>query len=131
MATHALGCLVFAQQGIFGLLLMIEDDLFPAPVAMTNLALGPEFSLVSLFLVVVLFVTGITFHLELVFVDIALVAFGALGVFVLARQWEFGLFVMIERDFFPAALHMASLALGAEFFFMFVVFVVTRMTVGF
>jgi len=41
-------------------------------------------------------------------------ALGTLDIVVLAQQREFGFLVMIERDLFPAALHVAGFALGSE-----------------
>lgn len=106
---------MLAEQLVLGLAVMIKNDLFPAFFAVAGLAFDSEFSLVPFFLVVIFFVTGIAFHLELVFVDIALVTFDAFDVVMLSAQREFRLLVMIKRDFFPAPFDMAGFALGAEF----------------
>ncbi len=74
VACHALRVAVLAQQGVFGLLVVIEGHFFPAFRIVASLALGAEFTLVPFFLVVVFLVTGIAVHLQLVFVQIALVA---------------------------------------------------------
>lgn len=74
MASHAFRIAMLAQQGVLGLLVVIEGHFFPAFRIVASLALGAEFTLVPFFLVVVFLVTGIAVHLQLVFVQIALVA---------------------------------------------------------
>ena len=58
----------------------------------------------------------------------ACVATRAFGLFVLAQQRCPGLPVVIEEDFFPVSLDMASLAPGPEAAFMLVVLLVTGNT---
>lgn len=109
------GLAVLAKQLVFGLSVMIKNDLFPALVVVTGLALGAKFSLVTFFLVVVLFVTGKAIHLELVLIDVALVTFDTFDVVMLSAQRKFCFPVVIKWNFFPAAFDMAGFALGAEF----------------
>lgn len=74
VTAHALRVAMLAPQGVLGLLVVIEGHFFPAFRIVASLALGAEFTLVPFFLVVVFLVTGIAVHLQLVFVQIALVA---------------------------------------------------------
>ena len=94
---------------------MIEGNTFPALLGMAALALGAKFSLVPFFLVIVLLVAGDALLLELILVQVTLVAFGTLDFLVLAQQRILGLLVVIENALFPALLVVASLALGTEF----------------
>jgi hypothetical protein len=116
---------MLAKQLVFCLVVMIKDDLFPALVVVTGLALGSEFPLVPLFLVIVLFVTGKTIHLQLVLVQVAFVTRCAFDVPVLPAQRILGFLVVIKRNLFPATLDMAGLALGAELVLMYVIFFMT------
>ena len=106
MATDAFRVAVLAQQRVIGLLVVVENNLFPALCVMASLTLGSEIALV----LVVFLVAGIAVHLELVLIQVSLVAIVALHIAMLSKQREFGLPVMIERDFLPAALDMTGLA---------------------
>jgi hypothetical protein len=114
VATYALDLFMFTVQRILGLLGVIKQNFLPIALGMAAFALRTEVALV--YLVIILLVAGHASHLQLVFVQIALVAayaFQRRAVF--AEQREFGLLLVIEQDFFPIALGMASLALAAEF----------------
>lgn len=86
------------------------------------------FSLLSLVLVI-FFVTGNTLALYLVLIDIPLVAAAAFDFFMLAEQGVFGLFCMVEQNFFPFSLDVATFALRTKTSFVFIVFLVTGKTV--
>ena len=53
----------------------------------------------------------------------------ALCVMVFPEQGEFGFLVMIEQDFLPALIIVATLALGAKIALVLVVFLVARVTI--
>ncbi len=118
MATDAFRIAMLAQQRVIGLLVVVENNFLPALFVMANFALGSEIPLV----LVVFLVTGVAIHLELVLIQIALVAIVALDIAMFPKQREFGLPVMIERDFLPAALNMAGLAFRPKLALVLVVF---------
>lgn len=122
VAADAFRVMVLSEQRILGLLVVVEDNFFPALFVMTGFALGPKIPLV----LIVFLVARQAIHLELVPVNIAFVASNALDVVVLPKQRESGFLVMIEWDLFPAALDMARFALRPEFALVLVVFFVTR-----
>lgn len=105
---------MLAEQREFGLFVVIERDIFPAALDMAGFALGAEFALVSLRSVIILLVTGDTLLFELVLVQVAFVAFGALRFLVFAQQRKFGL-VVVEDGLFPALRVVTGLALGTKF----------------
>ena len=84
MTGNTLGLAMLAKQLVFGLLVMIKNDFLPALVIVASLTFGTEFSLVPFFLVIVLFVTGNTVHLQLVLVQVTLVAVRTFGIVVFA-----------------------------------------------
>jgi len=113
VALVALHFPVLAQQGEFGLV-VVELGGLPVFFAVAGLALRPQFALVRL--IVVLFVAGDAGHLQLVLVQVALVAGHTLQWrrLVFAQQAEFGVFGVIEQDFRPPLVDVAGLALLAE-----------------
>ena len=90
-------------------LAVVKGGLVPGLFVMASLAFLAFLS----FVLVVLLVAGETSRLQLVLVQIALVATRALGLLVLAQQRILGL-VVIELDFFPVFLVVARLALRPE-----------------
>jgi len=126
VASHAFRFYVLAQQRVFGLLVMIEHDLFPAAIDVAGLAQRSK----GLLVFVVLQVTGQTIHLELVLIQVSGMASHTLhGRTMFPRQREFGFLVVIERNLFPAALDVAAFALRSETALVLVVFLVTRQTI--
>jgi hypothetical protein len=105
---------VFAEQGVFGLLVMIEQNLFPALFVMASLTFGAESPLVLIFLLV-----AIVAQLGRVLVFIVDMALRAFHILVLAQQVELGLAV-IEVSRLPVFFFVAILALDPEFAFVFV-----------
>jgi hypothetical protein len=118
---------VFGHQWILGILVMIEQDLFPIAFNVASLALGSE---VALVLVVLLVTCVATLVRYLVLIDIALMTAGTLGLFVFSQQRIFGLLVMIEQDFLPVALDVAAFALGSKTTLVLVILLVTRIAGG-
>ena len=104
---------MLSAQRKFCFLVMIKRNFFPAALDMAGFALGAEFPLVP-FLVIVLLVAGDTFLLELILVQVALVAFDALRFLVFAQQRILGL-VVVEDGLFPAFRVVTGLAFGTEF----------------
>ena len=99
---------VLAQQRILGLLVMVEQDFFPVPFGVAGFALRPIVTLVF----VVLGMARVTGHLQLVLVNIALVAGGTFSRWtVFAEQGILGFLVVIKQDFLPALFVMARFAL--------------------
>jgi hypothetical protein len=112
---------VFAEQRVFGLLVMIEWNLFPAAFDVARLTLEAEFPLV----LVVFFMARIAIGLQFFLVQITLVATDAFCVSVFAEQRVLGLLVMIEYDLFPAGFIVASLAFGTKGSFVLIDLLVT------
>ena len=94
----ALGRLMLEMQGVFGVVVVIEGDRFPALLDVAGLAFLTELAFVALF-VVVLLMAGVA-GLRRVLVVLILVAGLALHVEVLAQQRVVGLAV-IEAKFLP------------------------------
>jgi hypothetical protein len=76
------------------------------------------------FVHVILFVTGIAFGLEFLFIDIALVTRSAFNLLMFVPEFELGL-VVIERRSHPGIDVMALLAVGSIFTLVFIVLFVT------
>ena len=127
VATHAFSRAMLAQQWIFRLFVVIKGNLFPATVNVAVFTLGTK----ATFVLVVFLMAREAIHFEFVFVQVSLVAIIALHVLVLARQREFGFFVVIKGDIFPAALDVARFAFWPEFTFVLVIFLVTRVAICF
>src|SRR5258706_29045 len=107
VAFLALRILVLAQQREVGLV-VVEQRLLPIDFAVTGLALLTQRALV----LVVLLVTGNTFGLQLVLVQVAVVAVVALRGLVFAAQRVIGVAVVIKDDLFPLDFIVAVRALG-------------------
>src|SRR5512143_726734 len=103
MAAHALRLLVFAQQRVFGFLVVIESNFLPVTLGVACLALRPELAFVRL--VSFLAVAGVAERLGLLELVVA-VAFFTRHVVVFAQQRKLGL-VVIEANVFPALLEVA------------------------
>ena len=124
VATCALCLAVLPQQRIFGLLIVVEQNFFPAFFEVAGFALRPECALVF----VVLGVARVAGHLQLVFIQIPFVATGALRLTVFPQQRILGLLVVVEQNLFPAFLDVAGFAFWPKVSFVFVVLLVTRIT---
>ena len=115
---------MFAQQREFGLLLVIEDDLFPIFLVVASLALRPEFAFVRF---VILFLMAREAKHGRIFELVVWVTFCALHFFVLAQQFELGL-IVIEVGHLPILGGMAVLALVAQFALMSLVIILLMAT---
>ena len=115
---------MLAQQGIFGFFGMVEQDLFPALLKVTALAFLAEITLVR----IIFLVAGKAGFLEFFFLYITLVTERAFQFFMFPEQGIFGLFCMVENDFFPAFFHVASFAFCPKVTLVLVVFFVTGET---
>ena len=123
MASGALCQAVLSAQGVFRVLVVIEDDRLPIPVVVTALALGAEIALV----LIILLVTGDAGRRGALEFWIS-VAVLANDIPVFPGQREFCLAV-IEKSFLPVAFLVTVGALGAQTAFVFVVFLVARKTI--
>ena len=104
---------MLAEQRKFGLLVVVEQKLFPVFFSVAGFALRPELALVRL--VVVLLVARHASRLQFVLVQVALMTSSAFNRGqVLAQQRKFGLLAMIEQNLLPASIGMAGLALHTE-----------------
>lgn len=99
--------------------LVVEQDLLPAPVAMTVAAVRPETALVR----IVLAVAGNAFPGRVLEYLVTMTGC-AFRLHVLSREFEAGL-VVVESHLLPERLLMAVRAIGAEFSAMHIVFLVT------
>jgi hypothetical protein len=93
MATLAGRCTMLAEEGEFGVSIMIEGDRFPLLLAVTLVALCPEVGSMN----VVLLMAGIAVGRCLIFVECAFVAPVAFGLPVVALQLKRGITVMLEE----------------------------------
>ena len=118
MTKGALRQAVLPAQGVFRVLVVVEDDRLPLPVVMAALALGAEHA----FVLIVLLVTGDTSCRRTLELGISVTVF-ADDITVFSRQREFRLAVIEER-FFPVAFLVTVGALSAQTAFVFVVLLV-------
>ena len=122
VALLAFHLVMLAQQRELGFVVVEPGGLFPRLGVVAILA---ALTLLA-FVLVVLLVTGITRGLQLLFVQLALVAGVAFHALVLVQQRELGVFVMVEfARGLPVALDVASLALGAKITLVLVIGLVT------
>lgn len=105
---------------------MIEEDGLPIAFGMAADALFSEASFVRVFLLV----TWVAVHRGRILVKMSLVAGVALGMKMPSEQRVLGMKGMVERNSSPISLRMAGFALPAITSFVFVVFLVTGVTVG-
>jgi hypothetical protein len=101
---------------------MIKGCFLPVPLAMACIAHRPECALVF---VVFFMAVETKIRLQLVSESAAFVTVCAFGLLVLAQQRLPCLPVMIEDDFLPVFLDVASFAFLPEYIFMLVVLFVT------
>lgn len=106
----AFDLLVCTAQGIFGVLVVVENGLFPIRRGVAAFALLPETPLVF----VVFAMAGITAGLQFLVFGLLLVATLAFDGAVAAFQLEFGVAVMIEIGLFPPIGAMTILAFLPE-----------------
>ena len=125
VATVALGRPVLPQQGILGVLVVIERRGLPLLFIMAGLTLGAEYALV----IVVLMVTGKAICLDLILIQVPLMATLALDGFMLMEQRVLGLPTMVEDNLFPATFSMACDALLSKISFMLIVLRVAGQTI--
>ena len=117
---------VLAQQREFGLLAMIEQDLFPSPVGMAGFALRPELALVRLGIVLpVTFVTKYR-NTFILFIDMTSLA---LNFYVLSFQLKFR-FAVIEMGSFPVLFLVTIRTLFTQAAFVLVSLFMTTEAVG-
>lgn len=102
---------------------MIEENFFPFSFDVAAFALRAEVTFVR----VIFFMTRETIHRQLFF-QVNLVTTAAFGSQMLAYQWIFGFFGMVEQNFFPSFFKVAAITFRAETTFMFVIFFMTRYT---
>ncbi len=93
MATFAGRCAMFAEEGEFGVSIMIEGDRFPLLLAMAFLALRSEVGSMN----VVLLMTGIAVGRCLIPVKCAFMAPVAFGLPVVALQPKCGIPIMLKE----------------------------------
>lgn len=113
MAISTLGFGMSAKQREFGLLRVIELCAFPGFNCVAILALGAKFAAMHILQGVAIVAGGGQAFVN--FADMAGKA-GCLG--VATTQWEFGFFVIKDRNLFPAIDHMAGFAFFAQIAFM-------------
>ena len=121
----AFGLPVIALQLKRGITIMLEEQEFPAPFGMTACALLGK----SPLMLVVLLMAGVAVGRSLILIQVPLMAGLALGRDMPPTERVFGVQVMIERDGLPIALRMAGFALLSVCPFVFVVFLVTGITI--
>jgi hypothetical protein len=114
---------MFAQQGEFGFLFVIEKNLFPIAFGMASFTLAAEMPFMRL---LVIFLVTRTTEFRRVLVLLVDVAFIALHIIVLAQQLEVSL-VVIKLRRLPVFLAMAFRAVCSQLAFM-RLFVVLFMT---
>lgn len=116
---------MLAFQRIFGMPIMIEQQLFPFLFGMAIRALFPVQTLMD----VVFLMTSMAGGGSFLCIERALVAAVAFGGFVLSFQWILGVAVVIEHDVFPYEIRMARPAFLSIVPFMLVVFLMARVAV--
>ena len=100
-----------SQQGELGHGVVLESSLFPIQLVMASFA----FLALLPFVLVVLLVTRQAGGLQLVFVQVSLVAAHAFHRrTMLAQQRKFGLFIVIEENLFPIAFDVTTFTLRPE-----------------
>jgi hypothetical protein len=122
VAAAAFNIIMLAQQGKFGLFVMVEKYPFPLDLGVATFALGTK----TPFVFVVFLVARVAIGRKLDLVQIALMATDAFRLTVFSQQGVLGLFVMIEQYFFPPPIGVAGFALGAKSSLVLVVLSVTR-----
>jgi hypothetical protein len=103
MTGNTFGFNVIPLQNIFGLLVVIKDSLSPAFFYVAGFTFQTKVTLV----LVIILVTGIACHLQLVFVQVAFMTTAAFSLFVLTNKRIFGFLVMIKQDILPTPLGVA------------------------
>jgi hypothetical protein len=124
VATDAFCVAVFAQQRVFGFLVMVERDFFPFNIVVTSFTLGAK----SSFVFVILLVTVIT-KLGRIFEFVIQMASCAFNFFVFALQIKFR-FAMVEMGRLPVFFLVAILALRPQPAFMFICLFVATVALG-
>lgn len=123
MALRAFDPLVFSNQGIPGVFLVVECRPFPIDFGVADFALLPEFPLVVVVLAVAVGATRRRFVNE----QRRDVAFGTCDLQMFSEQLKLRLLRVIEIDFFPTVCNVTGVALLPELPLVIVVF---HMAVG-
>ena len=115
---------VRAEQEIFRIAVMIERRRFPHFFRMAGFAFHSKDGVMD----VVFSMAGATVGLQFILVEMAGMTAAAGHAPMLLTQGEFGIPIMIEGDLFPRAVRMAGLAFLTVVSFMYIVFLVARVT---
>jgi hypothetical protein len=107
VAAAAFCLFVLTDEWIFGFLVMIKQDIFPAPLGVARFTLLSKTALV----LVIFLVTGITLRGR-IFKFVLNVATDAFHIFMFEMQWVLG-FVVIKAGGFPAFFHVALRTIGS------------------
>jgi hypothetical protein len=122
VAAAAFNIIMLAQQGEFGLFVMVEKYPFPFDLGVATFALRTK----TPFVFVVFLVARVAIGRKLDLVQIARVAADTFRFAVFSQQGVLGLFVVIEQYFFPPPIGVAGFALGTKIALVLIVLSVTR-----
>jgi len=126
VTTLAGRCSMLAEEGVFGVSIMIERDRFPPLLVVTFLALRPEVGSMD----VVFLMTGVAVGGCLVFVERAFVASLALCLPVVALQQIRGITIMLEEQELPVPFSVTARTPNGKLPLMLVVLLMTGVAVG-
>ena len=126
VATLAGRCAMFAEEGEFGVSVMIERDRFPPLLVVTFLAFRPEVGSMD----IVFLMTVVAVGRCLVFIERAFVAPVALCLPVVTLQQIRGITIMLEEQEFPVPFCVTARTPTGKLPLMLVVFLMTGVAVG-